>query len=164
MLLGKTMLQLDEVGRLLDPSFDPYASIRSNVTELIKRRLFNDLTKGNVYSSLLEMKEFTTALPSRLNRIMDAVTNSELEVKVTATDAETVLVGMQEIANRVTMGIVLAGLLIGASLLMRVSTNFQFWGFPGLAILCFIAAVMGACWLAISIFVHDYKNRRKFRR
>ncbi len=163
-LLGKTMLQLDEVGRLLDPSFDPYASIRRNVAEMMKRQLGHDFTKGNAYSTLLEMKEFTTALPSRLNRIMDAVTNSELEIKVTATDAKTVLVGMQEIANRITMGIVLAGLLVGASLLMRVPTHFQLFGFPGLAILCFIAAVIGACWLTISIFVQDYKSRRKFRR
>ncbi len=163
-LLGKTMLQLDEVGRLLDPSFDPYASIRRNVAEMMKRRLGHDFTRGNAFSTLLEMKEFTTALPSRLNRIMDAVTNSELEIKVTATDAKTVLVGMQEIANRITMGIVLAGLLVGASLLMRVPTHFQLFGFPGLAILCFIAAVIGACWLTVSIFVQDYQSRRKFRR
>ena len=29
-LLGKTLLQLDEVGRILDPTFDPNASIRRN--------------------------------------------------------------------------------------------------------------------------------------
>jgi ubiquinone biosynthesis protein len=163
-LLAKTLLQLDEVGRILDPEFDTNASIRRNVEELMGRRLRRDLTKGNVYSSLLEMKEFTAGLPSRLNRIMDAVTNSELEVKVTATDAKTVLDGMQKIANRITAGIVLAGLLVGASLLMRVPTHFQLFGFPGLAILCFIAAATGGFWLVISVFVQDYKSGRKFRR
>jgi len=162
-LLAKTLMQLDQVGRILDPQFDTNASIRRNVEDLMKRRLGKDFSKANTYSTLLEMKEFTTGLPSRLNRIMDAVSNSELEVKVTATDAKTVMDGMQKIANRITMGIVLAGLTVGASLLMRVPTDFQLFGFPGLAILCFLAAAIGGFWLVISIFVQDYRSRREFR-
>ncbi|HTB79425.1 MAG TPA: AarF/UbiB family protein [Opitutaceae bacterium] len=163
-LLGKTMLQLDEVGRILDPAFDPNASIRRNVTALISRRMRKDLTQGSVYSSLLEMKEFTTGLPSRLNRIMDTFTNSELEVRVKATDAKMVVDSMEKIANRITMGVVLAGMIVGASLLMRVPTAFQLFGFPGLAILCFLAAATGSFWLVIGIFVADYKSRKKYKR
>jgi ubiquinone biosynthesis protein len=162
-LLGKTMLQLDEVGRILDPGFDTNASIRRHVADLMTQRMRKDLTQGSVYSTLLEMKDFTTGLPSRLNRIMDTVTNSELEVKVKATDAKMVMDGMQNIANRITMGIVLAGLIVGASLLMRVNTAFQLFGYPGLAILCFLGAAVGSFWLVISIFVHDYRNRKKYR-
>jgi ubiquinone biosynthesis protein len=72
--------------------------------------------------------------------------------------------GMQKIANRITMGLVLAGLLVGASLLMRVQTHFQLFGYPGLAILCFGAAAAGGFWLVISIFVQDYKSRKKYIR
>ena len=163
-LIGKTLLQLDEVGRFLDPEFDTNASIRRNVSELMSRRLRHDLTQGSIYGTLLEMKDFTSGLPTRLNRIMDAVANSELEVKVKATDAKLVMDGMQKIANRITMGIVLAGLIIGASLLMRVTTSFQLFGYPGLGILCFLAAAAGGFWLVISIFVSDYKSRKKFLR
>jgi predicted unusual protein kinase regulating ubiquinone biosynthesis (AarF/ABC1/UbiB family) len=163
-LLGKTMLQLDEVGRILEPGFDTNASIRRNVAALMTRRMRKDFTQGSVYSSLLELKDFTTGLPSRLNRIMDAVTNSELEVKVRATDAKMVMDGMQKIANRITMGVVLAGLIVGASLLMRVATRFQLFGYPGLAILCFVTAAAGGFWLVISIFVSDYKSRKKYTR
>lgn len=163
-LLGKTMLQLDEVGRILDPTFDTNASIRRNVAALMSRRLRKDLTQGNIYSGLLELKEFTAGLPARLNRIMDTVTNSELEIKVKATDAKLVMDGMEKIANRITTGIVLAGLIVGASLLMRVATPFQLFGYPGLAILCFLAAAIGSFWLVISIVFHDYQSRRKFPR
>jgi ubiquinone biosynthesis protein len=163
-LIGKTMLQLDEVGRILDPEFDPNASIRRNVAALMSRRMRKDLTQGNIYSSLLEMKDFTAGLPSRLNKIMDTFTNSELEVRVKATDAKMVVDSMEKIANRITMGIVLAGMIIGASLLMRVATSFQLFGFPGLAILCFLAAALGSFWLVISIFVSDYRSRKKYKR
>jgi predicted unusual protein kinase regulating ubiquinone biosynthesis (AarF/ABC1/UbiB family) len=161
-LIGKTMLQLDEVGRILDPTFDTNASIRRNVAELMARRMRKDLTQGSIYSTLLEMKDFTVGLPSRLNRIMDAVTNSELEVRVKATDAKMVMDGMQKIANRITMGVVLAGLIVGASLLMRVETRFHLFGYSGLGILCFLAAAAGGFWLVISIFVSDYRSRKKY--
>jgi ubiquinone biosynthesis protein len=163
-LLGKTLLQLDEVGRVLDPTFDPNASIRRNVGELMSKRMRQDLTQGNVFASLLEMKDFFRALPARLNRIFDAITNSELELKVKAVDAKVVLDGMQKIANRITTGLILAALIVGASLLMRVETPFRLFGYPGLAILCFIAAAGGGFWLITSIFVQDYKSRKKLTR
>ncbi len=160
-LLGKTMLQMDEVGRVLDPEIDTNASIRRNVSELMSQRMRKELTQGSVYGTLRDMKDFTAGLPSRLNRIMDSVANAELEVKVKVTDAKLVLDGMQKIANRITTGIVLAGLIVAASLLARVESSFQLFGYPGLAIICFLAAAAGSFWLVISIFVNDYRSRKK---
>jgi predicted unusual protein kinase regulating ubiquinone biosynthesis (AarF/ABC1/UbiB family) len=163
-LLGKTLLQLDEIGRILDPAFDPNASVRRNVSELLSQRMRRDLSQGNVFTSMLEMKDFMSSLPVRLNRIMDAITGAELEVKVKAVDAHVALDGMQKIANRITCGVVLAALIIGASLLMRVQTRFELFGYPGLAILLFLGAAAGAFYLVGSIFVQDYRSRKKLGR
>jgi predicted unusual protein kinase regulating ubiquinone biosynthesis (AarF/ABC1/UbiB family) len=160
-LLGKTLLQLDEVGKILDPAFDPNASIRRNVGELIAQRMKKNVTQGSLFSSVLEVKDFVGGLPSRLNHIMDAITNRELEVKIKAVDAKLVMEGFQKIANRITMGIVLAALIMGASLLVQVQTRFQIFGYPGLAMLCFLAAAAGGFWLVMSIFVQDQKGRKK---
>jgi ubiquinone biosynthesis protein len=160
-MLGKTLLQLDEVGKILDPAFDPNASIRRNVGELMSQRIGKNATQGSIFSALLEMKDFVGSLPSRLNQIMDAITNHELEVKVKAVDAILVMEGFQKIANRITTGIVLAALIMGASLLMHVQSSFRLFGYPGLAILCFLAAGAGGFWLVISIFVQDQKGRKK---
>lgn len=160
-LLGKTLLQLDEIGKILDPAFDPNASIRRNVAELMSQRTRKQATAGSVFSSLLEMKDFIGGLPSRINKIMDAIVNQELEVKVKSMDAKMVVEGIQKIANRITSGILLAALIMGASLLMQVQTNFRIFGYPGLAILCFLAAAAGGFWLVISIFIQDHKGRKK---
>ncbi len=163
-LLGKTLLQLDEIGRILAPEWDPNASVRRNVDEFMTQRLKKDISKGNVLSSVLEMKGFVGGLPNRLNRIMDLVVNNEIEVKVKSVDAKVVMDGMQKIANRITTGLILAALIIGASLLMRVQTDFQLWGYPGLAMLCFIAATAGGFWLVLNIFIQDYKDKKKIKR
>jgi ubiquinone biosynthesis protein len=116
---------------------------------------------GGTFSSLLEMKHFVGALPARLNHIMDALTEGGIEVKVKATDAKMVVDGMHKIANRITAGMILGALIIGASLLMRIQTSFQIFGYPGLAILCFLAAAGGGFWLVLTIFFHDDKVLRK---
>ena len=67
-LLGKTLLQLDEVGKILDPEFDPQASIRKNVSELMVRRMGKNFSRAGVFTSLLETKDFVTGLPGKLNR------------------------------------------------------------------------------------------------
>jgi ubiquinone biosynthesis protein len=160
-LLGKTLLQLDAVGKILDPAFDANASIRRNVGELVSRRMRKNVTQASLFSSLFEMKDFVGGLPSRLNNIMDAVTSHELEVKIKAVDAKLVMEGFQKIANRITTGIILAALIMGAALLMQVQTSFRISGYPGLAILCFLAAAVGGFWLVFSILVQDRKRRKK---
>jgi ubiquinone biosynthesis protein len=160
-LLGKTLLQLDEVGRILDPTFDPNATIREEASALMTQRVRKDLTQGNAFSALLEMKDFVSNLPGRLNRFMDVIANSELEVKVKATDTKTVVDGMQKIANRITTGLILAALIVGASLMMRIETPYRLFGYPVLAMVCFLAAAAGGFWLVISIFIHDQRSKKK---
>jgi len=159
-LLGKTLLQLDEVGRILDSAFDPNASIRHNAGELTTKRFSQEASQGHVLRTLLEMKDFTVNLPSRLNRIMDAIANAELEVKVKTTDAKMVVDGIEKVANRITKGILLASLIIGAALMMRIDTTWRLFGYPGLAILCFVAAALCAVGLLYNIWVEDRESRK----
>jgi len=160
-LLGKTLLQLDEVGKILDPTFDPNASIRRNVSELMTRRMRKQATQGSALGALLEMKDFVGGLPSRINRVMDTVADGELEVKVEVPDTKILLEGFQKIANRITAGIVLAALIMGASTLTQTKTDFQMFGYPGLAMICFLCAAAGGFWLVLSIFIQDHKRRKK---
>ncbi|HET6264545.1 MAG TPA: hypothetical protein VFD95_06800, partial [Usitatibacter sp.] len=117
-------------------------------------------TNGSLMHMLLEVKEFASGLPVRLNRIMDVIGNKELEVKVRVVDTPLLLEGLQKIANRVTSGLILAALIVGAALLMRVDTPFKIAGYPGLAIVCFLAAAGGAVWLLLTIFMNDRKADR----
>jgi predicted unusual protein kinase regulating ubiquinone biosynthesis (AarF/ABC1/UbiB family) len=159
-LLGKTLLQLDEIGRVLDPQFDPNAAVRRHAGELLSMRMKREATEGSFLTAAMEFKNFAAGLPRRMNRIMDAVADKDLEIKVRAPDAAGMIEGMQKIANRVTTGLVLAALIVGAALLMRVDTDFRLLGYPGLAIVCFIGAVLGGVFLLVNIYLQDRSYRR----
>jgi predicted unusual protein kinase regulating ubiquinone biosynthesis (AarF/ABC1/UbiB family) len=162
-LLGKTLLQLDHIGRTLAPTFDPNAAVRRQVSQILTQRMWDGISPANLLAPALELKEFVFGLPSRLNRILDAIAKAELELKVKTPDAEAFLKAFQKMANRVTMGLILAAMIVGASLLMHVETRFRLFGYPGIAMLFFLAAAGGGAWLVLDMAIQDRRDRRRMR-
>lgn len=154
-MLGKTLLNLDQVGRTIAPEFDPNASIRRNAAQIMQQRLMKSLSPGNLFSGVLELKDLVQRLPARLNKIIDAIANNELKVSVDAIDEKTLVVGFQKVANRITVGLIIAALIVGAAMLMQVETSFRIWGYPGLAILLFLFAAGAGVILLVNILFYD---------
>ncbi len=154
-MLGKTLLNLDQVGRTIAPDFDPNASIRRNAAQIMQQRLLKSLSPGNLFSGVLELKDLVQRLPARLNKIIDAIANNEMKISVDAIDEKTLVLGFQKVANRITVGLIIAALIVGAAMMMRVETSFRIWGYPGLAILLFLAAAGAGVFLLINILFYD---------
>ena len=158
-MLGKTLMNLDEVARTLAPDFNVQESVRRNAAGLMQKRMRRSLSISGAFSSLMELRSFVEALPGRLNRVMDAVATNEFKLKMEVIDEGALIEGFQKVANRIALGLVLAALIVGAAMLMQVRTTFTLFGYPGLAILLFIAAAAGGIWMAISILMHDRHKR-----
>jgi ubiquinone biosynthesis protein len=158
-LLGKTFLHLDEIGRVLDPDFDVNASLRRNATSVMQQRMWKSATPSNLFASVLEVRDFAEKLPGRVNRILDALAGNDLRLKIEVIDHGSILDGLQKVANRIALGLVLAALIVGAAMLMRVPTSFTILGYPGIAMLLFLAAAGGGCWMAWTILAGDVRTR-----
>jgi len=162
-MIGKTLLNLDEIGLRLAPRFDANAAVRRHAVKITEEQMVRDISLGSIFSTAVEMKNFVQHLPARVNRILDRIADNELRFKVHTIDEARLLEGLQKVANRITLGLVLAALIVGAALLMRVETSFRIWGYPGLAILLFLAAAVGGVWLAVTILLTDIKAKRKLK-
>ncbi len=160
-LLGKTLLNLDQVGRTLAPEFDVNAALREEGPALMQQRMQQSMSPANLFTAALETKEFLEQLPGRVNKFLDAVTNNEVKLKIEVIDEGAVIHGLQKVANRITLGLLLASLIIGAAMLMRVETNFRLFGYPGFAMVFFLVAAAGAIWLAFTILSTDQPARRR---
>jgi len=161
-ILGKTLLNLDGIGRILAPEFDPSASIQRNAARIMRHRMLKTISPGNVYGGLLEMKDLVTRFPARVNKILDAAADNKLGFKLeTGIDAHGFMMGLQTVANRITVGLILAALIVGAAMLMRIPTTFTILGYPGLAMLFFLAAVVGGLLLLLRIALADRRKRHE---
>jgi predicted unusual protein kinase regulating ubiquinone biosynthesis (AarF/ABC1/UbiB family) len=162
-MLGRALLSLDEVARTLDPNFDPNAAIQRQGADILRSRMTGSASQGNVFTTMLEAKEFVERLPGRVNRVMDALAEGELKLNVKGIDENAIMAGVHDLANRVTAGLVIAALIIGAAMLMRVPTETTLLGYPAIAIVCFLLAAGFGVVLLLKIWAGDRRTKRPSR-
>jgi predicted unusual protein kinase regulating ubiquinone biosynthesis (AarF/ABC1/UbiB family) len=160
-MLGKALLNLDEIARTLDPSFEPDAAIERASEGLVRKKLLQAASPGNLMDAALEAKEFAERLPRRLNDLLDSVSKGEFTINVQGVDEREIMRSAQKLANRVTAGLLVAALVVGAALIMRVETSARLFGYPALAIVLFLMAAIAAMWLFVSIQLHDVPQRKR---
>jgi predicted unusual protein kinase regulating ubiquinone biosynthesis (AarF/ABC1/UbiB family) len=162
-MLGRALLTLDDVVRRLDPQLDPNEAIREQAVRIMRARMKGSASQTGVFTAVLEAKEFAERLPGRVNKVMDALAEGELTLNVAGIEQQEIIHGIQKLANRLTAGVVIAALIVGAAMLMRVDTSARILGYPALAIVCFLMAAGFGVALLGSIVVSDRRTARARR-
>lgn len=157
-MIGKALLNLDQTTIHLDPDFSPADAIRDNVSDIFASSL--KVSPGGLLTAAIETKEFTAQLPKRANRILDTLARGEMRVRVDAIDEQRLHLVLQRVANRLTLGLIIAATIIGAAMMMRVETDARILGFPAIAMVFFTVAVLAAVALAVHIVLTDREIAR----
>ena len=160
-MLAKTMLHLDAITKKLDRDYDPQRVIRDYAEQLMTQKLAQKFNPRNFYPALLDLNQLVLDLPHRMRDILEQTAAGRMTFSMKLAQAEEFLAGIQKVANRISVGTIVAALLISSSLLMRVQTRFTILGYPGLAMLGYIAAAAIAFYLVISILMNDRKDRER---
>ena len=160
-MLAKTMMHLDGVTRRLDPDYDPQAVIRDYGEHLMTQKLAQKFQPRNFYPALLDLNQLMLDLPHRAREILDLVPAGRLTFGIKLLHAEEFLAGIHKVANRITVGMVIAALLIASSLMMRVPAGSRAGGYPTIAIAGYLIAGVAAVYLIASTFVRDKKDEER---
>jgi ubiquinone biosynthesis protein len=160
-MLAKTLLHLDGITKKLDREFDPERVIRGYAEELIAQKLMQKFNPRNFYPALLDLNQLVLDLPHRAREILDQTAAGRLTVAIKLTQAEVFLAGIHKIANRITVGAVVAALLLSSTMLMRVPSRFSILGYPGLAMIGYFVSMVVALYLVVSILMRDRQDEEK---
>ena len=163
-MLSKALLNLDQVAIKLDRNFDPNAAVQEHVGEIMRRKMLQSASPANLLAAAMDAKEFVEKLPGRVNKVMDALAEGQLTLNIQGVDEKELMRGVQKLANRVSAGVIIAALIIGAAMLMRIDTRSKLLGYPSIAIVCFLAAAFSGVWLIVTSLMHDLPQRRRHRR
>src|ERR1044072_2046985 len=79
-MIAKALLNLDQVVHTLDPKFDPNFGASTSSPVIMERRFKKSLSAGNLYGTVLELKEFVDKLPGRINQLVDALTTEGIRL------------------------------------------------------------------------------------
>jgi predicted unusual protein kinase regulating ubiquinone biosynthesis (AarF/ABC1/UbiB family) len=152
-LLAKALFNLDAVTRALDPSFNPSETIREYAGEIANQRARQDLSPQRIFEIASSSSDLLQALPRRLDTITERMSRNDFAFRIDTPQLPELLEGMQKIANRVLVGLIIAGLLVSSGLLLRY--------YPTLGLMGLILAGGIGLYVMITALATDRKRDDK---
>jgi predicted unusual protein kinase regulating ubiquinone biosynthesis (AarF/ABC1/UbiB family) len=159
-MLGKTLLNLDQVASTLDPDFEPREALRRHTTALMRSSM--KTSPAAMMASVLEAKEFVEALPGRVNRAFDAIGQGNFELRIKAFDEDEFLRGLHKLANVIAGGLILAAMILASAMLAR-SGDGEPTAVNRIAIVVFVVSVLVALVMLSRIMLQT-RHLRSHRR
>ncbi|HQO79145.1 MAG TPA: AarF/UbiB family protein, partial [Thermodesulfobacteriota bacterium] len=179
--VGKLMLEVNSIlqhHRIMVPR-DLAAMIKTLVTaEGTARRLFADLDvikEAEPYARKLALERWKPGellrrmrrqlnyflalqnkVPKRLGAILGKIDRGELQVSLQHKNLENLQVTLENVANRITVGVITAAMIISSSLIITTGVRPFLFGYPALGILGYAFSAVLGVWLIISII----RNKR----
>ena len=160
-ILGKILLNMDQIVAYLTPEYDMHNTVKNYVQDLMQKRMQENLKPGNLMELFLEMKELTEHLPFRLNKFTENLAENKVKIEVDAIDEQRFTDAFQKVANRITSGLIVAALIVGAAMLVRVPSTWNIGGYPAFAFILFLIAALIGFYLVYQIIFKDEFKREK---
>lgn len=150
-LLIKAFITVEGMGRNLDPDFHMATEALPLLKRALRERYHPKAVAARGWRSVQRMAELLTSMPDDLARLLRNVRHGGFQVHIDVKNLQRVGDQLERAANRMTVGVVVAALIIGSSIVMTVGGGPQLLGLPAFGLLGFLGALAGALWLLRSI-------------
>lgn len=139
-LLGKTLLNLEPLCRKLDPDLDPVRTMKDMAMRLVEEQFRRDISVERLLALLLELRSFVYEVPLSARRLVTQMANNELRVGIEIEKANEMQLAIRDVANRITLGVITAALILGSAFLLRMDVGMRVFGYPLFALVGFLMA------------------------
>ncbi len=129
-LLIRSLVTIESVGRHLDPHFDIARQLEPFLRELSLRRFHPYRLFKQSTQTVENLQRIGTLLPDLLSQSLDSIKRGELNVRFDLQGFERLVRQLTRASNTLAIGIVIAGLLVASSLMIRAgATSLAYSGF-----------------------------------
>jgi predicted unusual protein kinase regulating ubiquinone biosynthesis (AarF/ABC1/UbiB family) len=158
-LLGKTLLNLEQVADALDPDLDVKWVVEDHLEDVMCQRLKQSLSPSKMASELIEVQGLLREAPRKISDLLALLAENRLQVRVDGIADSPLMESLQKIANRIAAGLVTAALIVASAMMMRVDSGFQVLGYPVIALVLFLVGAVLGLMIVVSALLGDYKVR-----
>ncbi len=150
-LMMKTLTAVEGVARSLDPEFDIFAAAAPFIKKVIMdryqpRRLTDDALRLGA-----DFINFMQQLSGDILDITRLVRKNRLTVHVELESLKTMLETHDQISNRLSFAVIIAGLMIGSSIIVVSGVPPLLYGISLIGIIVFITGAVMGLWLLLAI-------------
>ncbi|MBE9569513.1 MAG: AarF/ABC1/UbiB kinase family protein, partial [Proteobacteria bacterium] len=151
MLFSKALMTYEEVGKMLDPDYDLVTQMIPYVKKLSRRKFKPKALLRDIFTTSVDLRDLLVKLPFELKRIIKKLGQGRLSFTFQHRGLEKLILELDRSSNRISFSLVIAAIIVGSSLIMRLETQYTLFGYPLLGILGYIFAGVLGVWLVIAI-------------
>jgi len=151
-LLFKALITLEGLGRQLDPEFRLVDHLTPFLGRLMHERYRPGALLARGRERLLEVAALLAGVPEDLRRLVKEARRGRMKIELDLKRLDHFGHQLDRSANRVTVGIITAALIVGSSIVMTVEGGPTLFGLPLFGLLGFLLAFLTGAWLVVSIW------------
>ncbi|MEN6521227.1 MAG: AarF/ABC1/UbiB kinase family protein [Armatimonadota bacterium] len=151
-VIGKVMVNLESINRMLDPNFNFTKAVRPYIARAVREELSPEDILTDSYRSLIDLKRLIFGLPDHLHQLLHKAVSGTLRIEFKHKGLEELESRLDKITNRLAFALIVGSTIIGSSII--VISNRQptgILGLPMLGVAGYLFALVMGMWLLISI-------------
>lgn len=157
-LLSKTLITLEGGVREINPSI----SISEILTDFAKDFYKDKLSLKNIaLESKYSIKGFLSdfkSLPRQLRILLKSIEKNNIKIAIDDSSFVKIDKTLNHVTNIISISLIIAGLIVGSSLVITTKVEPTLWGYPVLGIIGYLASAIMGLVLIISIVIAQRKR------
>jgi ubiquinone biosynthesis protein len=151
MLLAKSLIAMEGLGRQLDPEFNMIDYMRPYVEQLVRERLHPGSISKELFHVAQAYGSLAKNLPRDIKEFLNRLNRNQFKIDLEHRGLEKLVTDLDRSSNRISFAVVIGALIVGSSLIMQTDKGPLMFGFPVLGFLGYSIAGFLGLWLAIGI-------------
>ncbi|MBS0201439.1 MAG: AarF/ABC1/UbiB kinase family protein [Planctomycetes bacterium] len=147
MLLIRSLVTLEGIGRELDPDFNLATHLQPFVERMVRQRFQPTKIAERMLEEARKMVELAHEMPLYVNRTMKKISENDLRIQLEHRNLDHFIMEMERSSNRLVVGMVVAALIVASALILagKVSS-------PWISVPMYVSSSLLAIWLVFGIF------------
>lgn len=160
-LFVKTFITLEGMGRELDPDLDMAGEALPVLRDAISAHYAPSAVAKRSMRTATQIASLIADMPRDLTRLLRAARRGKLDIQVDVLPLKHLGAQLDGAASRLTVGIVVAAIIVSSSIVMTVSGGPTLLGLPFFGLLGYLFASVGGIWLMFSISRSSKADRER---
>jgi ubiquinone biosynthesis protein len=151
MLLAKSLVMVEGMGRALDPGFDMVEHLKPFMVKALRKKLSPIRISRDINQILFSYIKLARTIPRDLKEIINRINRNKFKIDLEHRGLDKFTTEFDRSINRLSTSMILAAMIIGSSIIMHIDKGPKILGFPVFAFMGYTVAGLVGLWLVYAI-------------
>ncbi|NTV48459.1 MAG: AarF/ABC1/UbiB kinase family protein [Geobacteraceae bacterium] len=151
MLLIKSLVLVEGMGRSLDPAFDMVEHLRPFIAKALRQKISPLRISRDFNKILFSYMNLARNIPRDLKEIINRINRNKFKIDLEHRGLDKFTTEFDRSINRLSISMILASIIIGSSIMMQIDKGPKIMDFPVFAFIGYTAAGIVGLWLVYAV-------------